>query len=196
MSCRVDTSSLITGACVVGNRGLGIVGAEIMATTATGDDGAGFLYNDLTSADDAKEIRGLIVTPPSSGTFTAYEDGSFSMTGTSGAFSFTYQLYVDGVAVGTASVVMQDGAVITTPTITTEPFKSYDGTTLTGHVIPHVLIVNPATAAIVATLENQTTAGNGALSLQDPAIASGQTYLVVSFNDSGAARGAKAYTAA
>ncbi len=29
MSCRVDTSSLISGACVVGNRGLGVRGDQI-----------------------------------------------------------------------------------------------------------------------------------------------------------------------
>lgn len=104
MSVRVDTSSLIAGACVVGHRGLGVLGSVIRATTATGTHGPGYLYNDLTGADDLKEIRGLIVTPPSAGTFTAFEDGSFTLVGApDGSYSFLYRLFADGADLGTAS---------------------------------------------------------------------------------------------
>lgn len=123
MSVRVDTSSLIAGACVVGNRGLGITGAVIRATTATGTHGPGYLYNDWSSGDDAKEFRGLIVTPPSGGTFKSYEDGSFDLTGAvDGTYGFTYRLFVDGADLGvaTSSIVVGSlvGPDITAPTLT------------------------------------------------------------------------------
>lgn len=118
MSVRVDTTSLITGACVVGNRGLGLPGSVIRGATATGAHGPGFLYNDLTSSDDGKEIRGLIVTPPSSGVFIAYEDGSFSLAGAGdGAYSFTYRLYVDGADLGTTTASVTLGASTATATV-------------------------------------------------------------------------------
>lgn len=90
-----------------GTVGLGVTGAVIRATTATGTHGPGYLFGALSVADDAKEIRGLIVTPPSSGVFFPYEDGSFVLSGAAdGEFSFTYRLFVDGVdmSTGTGSV--------------------------------------------------------------------------------------------
>ena len=108
MSLRVDTSSLISGALVCGNRGLGVLGSEV---PSTGDNGAGYVYNDLSLPADAnKEVRGLIVTPPSAGTFFAYEDSSFEFTAPNGAYSFTYRLFVDGADLGTATVTLSVGS--------------------------------------------------------------------------------------
>ena len=111
MSCRVSTAPLIAGACVVGNSGLGVLGSVIRATTATGEFGAGYLYNDVVGGvDDAKEVRGLIVTPPASGSFFAYEDGSFSLTGVAdGSHLFVYRLFADGVDLGTATATVNIG---------------------------------------------------------------------------------------
>lgn len=109
MSLRVDTASLISGAIVCGNRGLGVVGSLI---PASGDHGPGYTYNDLSlPADNGKEICGRITTWPTSGTLTAYEDTSFEYTGTSDTFQ--YQLYVDGVSVGSpTTVTLQVGAAV------------------------------------------------------------------------------------
>jgi hypothetical protein len=108
MSLRVDSSSLISGALVCGNRGLGVLGS---AVPSTGDNGAGYLYNDLyLPADATKEVRGLIVTPPSAGTFFAYEDSSFEFAAPDGAYTFTYRLYVDGADLGTATVNLSIGS--------------------------------------------------------------------------------------
>lgn len=110
MSCRVD-STLIAGACVVGDRGLGVLGSVIRATTGTGAHGPGYLYNDWQAGDDAKEFRGLIVTPPASGTLLAYEDGSFDFAAPAdGSYSFVYRLYVDGADLGTATATFTVGA--------------------------------------------------------------------------------------
>lgn len=110
MSIRVDTSSLIPGAIVCGNRGLGVIGSAI---PSDGDHGAGYAYNDLSLPADAnKEIRGEILTVPSSGNFFAYEDTSFELDGAAdGTYTFSYRLYVDGADLGTATATIVVGVV-------------------------------------------------------------------------------------
>ncbi len=109
MSIRCDTSSLISGAIVCGDRGLGVLGSQI---PSSGDSGAGYLYNDLSiPSDNGKEVRGLIVSAPSSGSFFAYEDSSFEFSGApDGLYSFTYRLFVDGEDLGTAVSTLTVGA--------------------------------------------------------------------------------------
>jgi uncharacterized phiE125 gp8 family phage protein len=116
MTCRVD-STLIAGACVVGDRGLGVLGAVIRATTGTGTHGPGYLYNDWQAGDDGKEFRGLIVAPPAAGTFLANEDGSFSLAGApDGVYTFAYRLYVDGADLGTSTSTITIGSTSITGT--------------------------------------------------------------------------------
>ena len=97
-----------------GNTGLGVLGAVIRANTATGDAGPGYLYNDWqSSADDSVEMQGLIVTPPSVGTFFAFEDGSFTLIGApDGASTFVYRLIADGVDKSTAIATVQIGQIV------------------------------------------------------------------------------------
>lgn len=103
MSLRIDSTEWIAGALLIGETGLGVLGAAI---PSTGDSGAGYAYNDLSlPADNAKEICGRITTWPALGTLTAFEDTSFEFTGPDGSHSFQYQLYVDGVATGSPSTV-------------------------------------------------------------------------------------------
>jgi hypothetical protein len=111
MSLRIDTAELIAGAYVVGETGLGVLGSAI---PSDGLDGASFLYNDLSLPADAdKEIRGLILTPPGSGTFYAWEDGSFTLVGAAdGVHTFDYRLFVDGVDMGTATITVTVGEVV------------------------------------------------------------------------------------
>jgi len=110
MSLRIDTAELITGAYVIGETGLGVVAENI---PSTGLHGASFLFNDLSlPADNGKEIRGLIVTPPTDGAFYVWEDGSFSLVGAAdGGYTFVYRLYVDGVDQGTATGTISIGAL-------------------------------------------------------------------------------------
>lgn len=118
MSLRVDTSSWIGEALLVGDRGLGVLGSEV---PSSGESGAGYLYNDLSLPVDAdKEVCGRITTWPSAGALTAYEDSSFAFTGApDGTYSFQYQLYVDGVATGSpTTVTLQVGGTAATLAIT------------------------------------------------------------------------------
>ena len=101
MSIRVDTSPLISGAVVVGVPGLGALAEHV---PSTGEHGGGFLYASLAFPDDnGKEVRGFITRWPTLGTLVAYEDSSFEYDGPSDTFAF--QMYVDGVAVGTPQTV-------------------------------------------------------------------------------------------
>lgn len=91
---------LISSKAVFGNSGLGVTGAVIRATTGSGTNGPGILYNDWdSSADDSKEFRALILSGAPAGSFF-YEDGSFTIpAGTAdGTYTVNYRLFVDGVA--------------------------------------------------------------------------------------------------
>ena len=127
-----------------GNVGLGVTGAVIRATTSTGQYGPGYLYGDLTAADDAKEIQGLIVTPPSTGAFFAFEDGSFNWTGmTNGTDSFTYRLRENGVDRGTAPATRNVGAAAATVSVAAIGL-------VTGIVSAAAVVAGAPTAATVA----------------------------------------------
>lgn len=118
MSLRIDATEWISGALLIGETGLGVLGADI---PAYGDAGAGYAYNDLTFPEDAnKEICGRITSWPSAGTLVANEDTSFVFSDApDGTYSFEYQLYVDGVATGTStSVTLQVGPPVSMNLIT------------------------------------------------------------------------------
>lgn len=142
MSLRIDTAEWISGSLIIGETGLGVLGSAI---PSTGDNGAGYAYNDLSiPADATKEICGRITTWPSSGTLFAYEDTSFEFSGAAdGAYSFAYQLYVDGVATGSPQTV----------TLTVGVVNGVSSGT------PAALSISAATASAVGTL-----VGNGVAS--------------------------------
>ena len=119
MSLRIDSTEWISGCLLIGETGLGVLAENV---PSTGTSGASYLYNDLSlPADNGKEVCGRITAWPSDGTLYAYEDGSFSFTGApDGAYSFEYQLYVDGVATGaTATVDLTVGVLTLRPGLLT-----------------------------------------------------------------------------
>lgn len=113
MSWVSDSTPLVAGAWLSSAYvGHGITGADMRATTGTGTHGPGYLYNDWdSSADDAKEFRGLLLSVPAAGTFAAWEDGSFTLSGApDGVYTFDYRLFVDGADLGVATVTITIGA--------------------------------------------------------------------------------------
>lgn len=119
MSIRVDTASLIAGSIVCGNRGLGLTGSTILAETSVGDSGVGYLADDIDSGDENKEFMGLVTTYPSAGNFFPFENGSFIFSGApDGTYSFVYELKVDGVSQGSATVTLVVGLARVTKDLT------------------------------------------------------------------------------
>lgn len=118
-----------------GTPGLGVLGSDIRATTATGTHGPGYLYDDWRTGDDGKEFRGLVTVPPSAGTFTANEDGSFNLVGApDGAYSFTYRLYLDGADLGVITEYITIGTVVA-PVPSNTGLPAITGTPTTGQVL-------------------------------------------------------------
>lgn len=76
---------------VCGTPFIGVLGSEI---PSSGDNGAGYAYNDLNLPADAnKRYRGRIVAWPSAGEFFAYEPTDFVFSGApDGIYTAQYQL--------------------------------------------------------------------------------------------------------
>lgn len=119
MSLVFDSSPIVASSVVFTQySGFGVLAENV---PLTGDNGGSILANDISlPADAGKELRYQIVSMPS-GTLEYFEDGSFIYTGTSSYF--TYQLYVNGVATGSSTVVLlQVGA--TPPVVSAYPDPS------------------------------------------------------------------------
>jgi hypothetical protein len=91
----------------------GATGQYILDNTGpTGENQAGVLYNDVEVGDEDKWFSFVITTPPASGTLDIAPDGTFTFTGAAST-TFYYQLYVDGVAIGTPVLVtVYDDALV------------------------------------------------------------------------------------
>jgi hypothetical protein len=152
-------SSLVPGAYHYGGGGLGVLGS---AVPSSGDNGPGYLYNDLSlPADASKEVRGLIETfPVGLSTFDVFEDSSFTASGPDGVYTFTYRLYVDGVDSGTAVGTISIG-VVSSGALT-------GGITLDNLVAAGTLASSPSVLSGGITLDDLTASGSlgqaGALS--------------------------------
>lgn len=100
MSVVVSTSRLIPGAVVCGVRGLGVKGSLI---PSTGTDGPSPVYPSLSLPADAnKEYRVVLVAQPSFGTVSFGDKTETLVTSLhDGQTSFSFDLYEDGVKIGT-----------------------------------------------------------------------------------------------
>lgn len=95
-----DDAELISGAWLTSAyAGHGVLAEDI---PATGVHGASVLYDQVALPGDAgKEVRGLILTQPAGLTTWEHgEDGAITAAGPDGAYTYTMQVYVDGVALG------------------------------------------------------------------------------------------------
>lgn len=101
MTCDVIDTQDWQGANVdtIGTSGFGVLGGEVSPTD--------YLFNALTLPADAnKEVCGRITAWPAVGTLYAYENTHYVYSrGGDGADSFQYQVYIDGIAVGSPRTV-------------------------------------------------------------------------------------------
>ena len=94
------------GVVYVGEPGLGVTASQV---PAEGEDGPSYLYDQVVALGlTTEEVYGEIVVWPTTGTFFAWEDGSFIHSGATESTSFFYQLYVNGVATGALQEVILD----------------------------------------------------------------------------------------
>jgi len=103
MSWLSDSTPLVSSGWMSSlYEGHGVLGSAIPAGSV--------FENDFDSGDAAKEFRAVWLTTPSSGTFTPYEDGGFTLSGAAdGSYTASYELYVDGVDLGSATVSISIG---------------------------------------------------------------------------------------
>lgn len=148
MSTRVD-SSLISGACVVGVSGLGVLGSVIRATTGAGEHGPGLLYNDWDAGDDAKEFRALVLSGAPAG-MVVYEDGSFVVPAgvADGTYTVSYRLFVDGADLGLSSASITIGA---------------GGTSFSGSILYDSVVVAGGFVSSVSLFSGTLTLTNGTM---------------------------------
>jgi len=98
------------GRRVLGTPNVGLLAAQIVAETATGDNGAGLLYNEAL-ANSGKQLRLLVTSLPASGTLFVYENGSLELTGAAdGSYTLGYQYFVDNVLGGSDTATITVGA--------------------------------------------------------------------------------------
>lgn len=115
----------VSGKRILGTPKSGVAGAAI---PSTGQHGPSFLYPSLSlPADAGRDIRGWLVSRPAAGILTTFENGSYEYDpqGASGTQAFTFQLYVNGLAVGAPAQVSFDIAAATT-TLTKDTQPSTD----------------------------------------------------------------------
>lgn len=95
--------------------GGGGLGELVSLIPQSGEAGAGYLANEAAApANAGKEISGLILTYPSAGVFNVTELSEFTLTGApDGAYTFTYQVELDGVdgGIGTGSIIIGGAAL-------------------------------------------------------------------------------------
>jgi hypothetical protein len=104
------------GRRILGVPQVGILAATIASQTATGDNGAGLLYDEaINPANTGKQLRLVVTSPPSAGVFFAYENGSFDFSGApDGSYSIGYNVLADNVLIGSDTATVAVGAVSAT----------------------------------------------------------------------------------
>lgn len=133
-------------------------------------------------------IRAAAPAPTLDGGFTL-ADLVFSGTFATGALSqlaggFTLDDFLNGGVMGLAPGI-----------VATEPFKNWSGTLLPGVTVPNVVFLKLDRTTAVA-LVNQTTAGDGVMTVANAALVTGTFYIMVSFDATGASIGAELVQAA
>lgn len=98
------------GRRILGTQNVGLLSSQIISETATGDNGAGLLYDEALANSD-KQLRLHVTSAPSSGTLFVHENGSFELAGAvDGSYTLGYQYFVDNVLGGSDTAAVTVGA--------------------------------------------------------------------------------------
>lgn len=93
---------------ICGTNKSGVLGALI---PSTGTSGPAYLYPSLNLPDDSdNEYQGYITSLPAGVTFFANEDTSFTASANDGVYAIPWDLYENGVYLGSTSLTLQIGS--------------------------------------------------------------------------------------
>lgn len=167
---------------ILGSPYVGVLGSLI---PTTGEHGGGYAASSVEPEDANKEIRGLVTTWPTLGTLFAFEDTSFTYDGESDTFA--WQMYVDGVAVGSPqTVTITVGAEHALDSTSSEQRSTSDAGALTQtHVLGGANSEQPSAATSGAVDQSATHILGTAASSQPSSAASGaiaQTHILAGAN--------------
>lgn len=107
-----NMNATLGGRRILGVPDVGIIASQIIADTATGDDGAGLLY-DSAQLNSGKLMRLRVVTMPTAGVVSIDENGAIlvDFTGVPDAvYTLTYNEYADNVLFGVDTATFTVGA--------------------------------------------------------------------------------------
>lgn len=165
MTWLCDSTELVTGGWLTSAyAGHGIRGDQV---PSSGVSGPPPLYNDLTlPADNAAEVRALVLTNPSSGTLEVDEDSSFYFYGApDGTYTWTYAYYKDGAFVANNTVTIVVGSASVTLVIA-DATHGHSADSLSLSSAAYLSIANAAHGHIADNLGLSTT-GSASLSIAD-----------------------------
>lgn len=136
-------------------------------------------------------------TDISGATGASYTTPATTVSGGSANNGDKYRVNVTNSNGTTASAAASLTVTLVTATITTDAWRDpVSSSLLATTTIPHLMVINPSTRAVILSLAGQTTAADGTMVISSASLTAGTTYLVVGFNSTGAQRGAKAFVAA
>lgn len=166
----------VGGIRILGVPTVGIAAETIAAGTATGDNGAGILYNESVQPGYAgKELRAVVTSTPAVGVVFVAENGLVTARGLAdGVNTIGYDLYVDGDYDSAATSTILVGAVTHATTgVLTAGAAALDGAAArgsstvthatTGTLVASAALLDGASARIAAPVTHAT---SGALVAQ------------------------------
>lgn len=165
------------GKRILGTPRVGLLGSAIPTDS--------YIYPSLDlPADASKFYRGWVVTKPSQGILTTYENGAYEYdsTGVVGQQTFTVQLYEQGVSLGsplTVTLNVQSNATVTSVTVNPNSATVAGSATqqFTANVIGSNSPPNTVTWTITPTVSGATISGSG-LFQAPAATTSNQTFTI------------------
>lgn len=104
-----NLNRVLGGRRILGVPDVGMLAADILSATATGDYGPGLLY-DEAQARPGQRLRLRVTAWPSAGTAFVFEDGSLTFSAPEGAYSLGYDVYADNVLVGGDTALLLVGS--------------------------------------------------------------------------------------
>lgn len=122
------------GRRILGTPYVGLLAEQIAAETASGSDGPGLLYNEAVAPENSgKRLRLRVSSWPATGALIVAENGAYEWSGLpDGTHTLTYEVFVDGVSQGEASLVITVGSAANAPGAALNAAASISGGTATG----------------------------------------------------------------